>query len=199
MQIVVPPQPRLTREQAEQTLVQTHATSIEPDDGPYISFVWGFAPYPERHLPFYFRVDVSYQEHAPVFVSEIRSLTAMFVIVEHHFQTSEKRPMVWPDLEEEDTIEIIRNHILLRQAIGLDRNEPMSHRVEFLKEVSLVFGDETPPARFVQIMKSQFGDDHPMVLAAAYDAWRLGDYRDAKMHLIRYLGFEPSAPSITFT
>jgi hypothetical protein len=75
----------------------------------------------------------------------------------------------------------------------------MSHRVEFLKEVSKIFGEDTPPARFVQIMKAQFGEDHPMVLAAAYDAWRLGDYRDAKAHLIRYLGFEPSAPSITFT
>jgi hypothetical protein len=94
MPTVVPPQPRLTREQAEQMLMDTHRTSLEPDDGPYISFVWGFDPYPERHLPFFFRIDVSYQEHPPIFIEEVRSLTAVFVIVEHHFRTKEKRPMV---------------------------------------------------------------------------------------------------------
>ncbi len=49
------------------------------------------------------------------------------------------------------------------------------------------------------LAKILYGDDHPMVLAAAYDAWRLGDYGDAKAQLIRHLGFEPSAPSVTFT
>lgn len=199
MPTVVPSQPRLTHEQAEQMLMDIHRTSLEPDDGPYISFVWGFDPYPERHLPFFFRIDVSYQEEPPVFVNEVRSLTLMFVVVEQHFQNKEKRPMVWPNLEEEDTVEIIRNHILLRQAIGLYRNEPMSHRVEFLKEVSAIFGEDTPPAHFVRIIRAQYGENHPMVLAAAYDAWRLGDYKDAKAHLIRHLGFEPSAPAITFT
>ena len=176
-------------------LRSTHFTSLEPDEGPYISFVWGFDPHPERHLPFFCRVEVSYQEEPPVFINEVRSLFALFAIVEHHFRTKEKRPMVWPDLGEEDTVEIIRNHILLRQATGLDRSEPMGHRAEFLKEVAAIFGEDAPPARYVQAAKASYGEDHPMVLAAAYDAWRLGDYRDAKMHLIRHLGFKPSAPS----
>lgn len=197
----VPPQQALTRDQAEKLLGDRHFSSHEPDDDlPYISVVWGFDPYPERLLPFFCRVEVSYQDEAPVFINEIRSLSILFTVVEHHFRVKERRPMVWPNIpEQEDTVEIIRNHLLLRQAIGLDRTEPMEHRVEFLKEAGAVFGEDTPPAQFVQIAQKRYGADHWMVLAAAYDAWRLGDYRDAKAHLIRHLGFEPLAPNITFT
>lgn len=142
-------------------------------------------------MPFFCRVEVSYQEEPPVFIPEVRSLSILFVVVEHHFRTKERRPMVWPDPtlpEEEDTIQIIRDHLLLRQAIGLDRTEPTQHHVEFIKETAAVFGQDTPSAQYVQIAKARYGEDHWMVLAAAYDAWRLGDYRDAKAHLIRHLG-----------
>ncbi len=192
-----PVQPRLTRHQLEAALGETHSTSVEADDDPYISFVWGFDPYPEAGLPFFFRVEVSYQEQAPVFVPEIRSVALMFAAVETWFRQHERRPMLWS--EHEEVAGLIREHLLLRAALGQDRAERTQHRIELLREVARIFGDDTPPAQYVRVMKTKYGEWHPMVLAAAYDAWRLGDYRDAKGHLMRYLGFEPNGPAITFT
>src|SRR3954467_12464549 len=44
-------------------------------------------------------------------------------------------------------------------------------------------------------LQREFSSDHPMLLAVAYDTWRLGDYGASKLHLTNLLGFEPEAPA----
>lgn len=192
-----PPQPCLTKEQVEVSLRDRHFTSVEGENGPYISFIWGFDPYPEAGLPFFFRVEVSYQEQAPVFVPEVYSMYLMFGAVELWLKNHEQSAMLWSDHDE--VVDLVREHLLLRAAIGLDRTERMAHRKQFLEEAGGMFGEDLPPVQYVRFAKQRYGDTHPMVLAAAYDAWRLGDYKDAKAYLTRHLGLEPSAPTITFT
>lgn len=104
--------------------------------------------------------------------------------------------MLWP--EEHEVADMIREHILLRAAAGLDRSESVAQRTQFIKEAEAVFGENFVPARVVSVTRKSLIDGHPLVLASAYDAWRLGDYKQAKAYLAERLGFEPYAPSMTF-
>ena len=187
-------QPTLSETEINQSLYARHMNSVEHEDSNYYSFVWGFDPYPEAGLPFCYRLEIRYQETPPVFENTIYSMSYMFADVATWFRDKEDKPMLWP--EEEEVIDIIREHILLRAGVGLDRSEKISQRTQFLQETSVVFGENFVPEEVLSVVKTNFSNGHPFVLAAAYDAWRLGDYKNAKLYLSERLKFEPYAPSI---
>lgn len=103
--------------------------------------------------------------------------------------------MPWPSFTE--VVDTVHWHILLRAAIGLDRQNTLHRHGMLIKEMEAVFGGDFIPARAFAAIT--LPNEHPLRLAIAYDLWRLGDYQASKQFLISALGFEPFAPPCTLS
>lgn len=185
------PQPKLTAEQANSLLRNYH---MREEEGNSRSFFWGFDPIPDACLPFCYRVEINGggdDENVPVFENVIYS--AGFMLLHVSSWCSQNRfAMPWPPYD--DFLAMIRTHLLLRAAIGLDRKmDSRAYRL-FHQQATKVFGEDSIPAQ--EFARIKLPDRDPMRLAAAYDLWRLGDYGLSKAYLANKLGFEPYAPDL---